>query len=309
MKGCSFSVIIPTFRRPDKLKRAIRSVLNQTYKNYEVIVVDDDRENDLLESVIAECDDKRITLLKNSRTKGAHGARNTGILSAKNDFLTFLDDDDEWKSNHLAEINNYYSKNNSFSVTLSAHLIKEKSHTKKIVHRDKSITLKTFLQKGISVNAGTSFCCRRSLFKQVGLFDENMKREEDIDLLIRILKITPIALLSTPTAIIYGHNEPDIDVQIDTRNYLFKKLEKSEIDHCLIRPFKCRNFYELASFSFHNRQMTNGILYTYKAFLHGLINPLSYIKLSIVALDTYSGFNIEVSLKKVFFKPFSQQNG
>src|SRR3989344_9216027 len=88
------SVIIPTHNRPELLKKAVGSVLSQTYKDLEVIVVDDCMEK-RADSVIKEFNDSRIKHIQHQEEKGGSAARNTGIRASSGEFIAFLDDDDE----------------------------------------------------------------------------------------------------------------------------------------------------------------------------------------------------------------------
>src|SRR3989338_8677774 len=89
------SVIIPTHNRPELLKRAVKSVLNQTYKDLEVIVVDDGLEKRADETVNS-FNDSRLKYIQHPEEKGGSAARNTGIKNSSGEFIAFLDDDDEW---------------------------------------------------------------------------------------------------------------------------------------------------------------------------------------------------------------------
>lgn len=98
------SVVIPTFNRERWLPRSIGSVQAQSFPDWELLVVDDgstDSSWKLLEQLAAG--DPRIRPLKNARTKGVSGARNTGIDAARGEFVAFLDSDDEWLPEHLAD--------------------------------------------------------------------------------------------------------------------------------------------------------------------------------------------------------------
>jgi glycosyltransferase involved in cell wall biosynthesis len=88
------SVIIPTHNRPDRLPRAVASVLNQTFRDVEIVIVDDASADDAAEVVARQ--DPRIRYVRHGSPKGACGARNTGIRLARGEFVGFLDDDDEW---------------------------------------------------------------------------------------------------------------------------------------------------------------------------------------------------------------------
>ena len=90
------SVIIPTYNRAYLISRAINSVLNQTYQDFEIIIVDDGS-TDNTEEVIKEFQEKdeRIKYIRHKNNKGEAAARNTGIKAAKNEYISFQDSDDE----------------------------------------------------------------------------------------------------------------------------------------------------------------------------------------------------------------------
>ena len=93
------SVIIPTFKRPGELGRAINSVLAQTYSNIEVVVVDDNNDGDEFRKETElfmkrfESND-RVKYIKHTKNQNGSAARNTGIANSDGEFIAFLDDDD-----------------------------------------------------------------------------------------------------------------------------------------------------------------------------------------------------------------------
>lgn len=99
MSSPLISVIIPTYNRARYLGEAIESVLRQTYKNHEIIVVDDGS-TDPPHDVVAAFGDRLVLLRQENRGTGA--ARNTGISRAAGEFLAFLDDDDVWTERKLS---------------------------------------------------------------------------------------------------------------------------------------------------------------------------------------------------------------
>ena len=94
------SVIVPVYNGTDALRRAIASVLRQTYRNFELIIVDDCSTDDIA-SVVKSFQDDRIIYLRHVQNKGAAGARNTGMCQARGEILAFLDSDDEFLSEKL----------------------------------------------------------------------------------------------------------------------------------------------------------------------------------------------------------------
>ncbi|MCH7402094.1 glycosyltransferase family 2 protein [Belliella kenyensis] len=104
------SVIIPTYNRAHVLANAIRSVLNQTFEDWELIVVDDGSEDETRELVSVFFDDKRI-VYKYQINKGVSAARNFGALKAKGEWLIFLDSDDEMEVDSLFFFSNEILRN------------------------------------------------------------------------------------------------------------------------------------------------------------------------------------------------------
>ena len=94
------SVVLPTYNRAWDLKRAIDSVLDQTYPHFELIVVDDGSSDETIE-MMNEIKDERILFIKHQVNKGAAASRNTGIRASKGSYIAFLDSDDMWSADKL----------------------------------------------------------------------------------------------------------------------------------------------------------------------------------------------------------------
>ncbi|WIM43915.1 glycosyltransferase family 2 protein [Methanosarcina mazei] len=94
------SVIIPTYNRAHLIPRAIKSVLNQTYLDIEIIIVDDSS-TDNTEEIVKDFKDRRLKYIRHNINKGASAARNTGIRESRGKYIAFQDSDDEWFSNKL----------------------------------------------------------------------------------------------------------------------------------------------------------------------------------------------------------------
>ncbi len=140
------SIILPTFKRPDKLKRAINSVLNQTYLHWELVVIDDNhpksearKQTELYMQQYKQ--DARIIYIQNKENLGGALSRNEGIKKANGFFITFLDDDDEYlpekiekqvnlfnssKQNNLGIVYCLSKKINQNGKTLSYSIVKAK---------------------------------------------------------------------------------------------------------------------------------------------------------------------------------------
>lgn len=98
----NFSIIIPTYNRRHQIGKAIESVIAQSHVDIEIIIVDDGSSDGTTEWLSTAYPDSRIRLLNNFRKKGPAGARNTGLLEAKGDYIAFLDSDDQFLDQHLS---------------------------------------------------------------------------------------------------------------------------------------------------------------------------------------------------------------
>jgi glycosyltransferase involved in cell wall biosynthesis len=111
------SVIMPAFNSASYIKESIDSVINQTYKEWELLVVDDSS-TDQTRNIVESFKDPRVKLLSNRFQKGVVGARNTAIICSQGRYLAFLDSDDLWSFNKLKEQVRFMDSNDySFTYT------------------------------------------------------------------------------------------------------------------------------------------------------------------------------------------------
>lgn len=116
------TIIMPVYNRANIVSDAINSVLAQTYKNWELIVVDDFSTDDI-KRVIEEFDDERIRLLKNCNEKGVSGARNTGLKYSNGDYIAYLDSDNDWDQDYLLLMVNTLRNHTEFNSIYCAQYV------------------------------------------------------------------------------------------------------------------------------------------------------------------------------------------
>lgn len=194
------SVIIPTYSRPQFIERAIASVLNQTYKSIEIIVVDDNGKGTdfqietekLLKRYINKGIIKYIVHTKNMN--GA-AARNSGILACKGKYVTFLDDDDEMKPSKIEkQVNSIINGKENIGGSYCGY---EKCSSGKIIQQKKAFAHGN-LQKDLFLNkwefgTGSNPLYKKEVFDKCGLFDVSFRRHQDIEILIRFFRYYEIA--------------------------------------------------------------------------------------------------------------------
>lgn len=177
------TVYIPTHNRKQLLLRAIESVLNQTYKDIEIIVSDDgstDGTEAALKNLIAE---KKIQYLRSERPKGACHARNLAIKQATGSYITGLDDDDTFTPNRIKNFVDNLSLN--YQVYSSAYKVKDRFKCIEHSHFIGEITANDILE---SNKIGNQVFVKTDHLRSVGGFDENLPAWQDYDLWIRLIK-------------------------------------------------------------------------------------------------------------------------
>lgn len=192
------SVIITSYNSDNSLSCAIDSVLNQSYRNVEVIVVDDNnpemsarKRTELLMQQYAE--NAKVKYIKHEHNKNGAAARNTGIQIAKGEYIAFLDDDDEYYKNRIRICVDTLSENPEYDAVYTEvdlyHL------GEKIGVRNTSgsglLWKKLLLDEGF-LGTGSNIFVRRIVFKDTDVFDVRFLRYQDVEFMLRVLEKHPI---------------------------------------------------------------------------------------------------------------------
>jgi glycosyltransferase involved in cell wall biosynthesis len=209
MSKPTVSIIIPVYNRANLIGRCIRSVLEQTYSDFELIVVDDGSTDNTAE-MIRRFSDRRIEILTVPENRGAQFARNMGIQHAVGKYIAFQDSDDEWTNNKLdkqvevldkagPEVGLVYSgywnvRGNSRVYLPSPATRPKEGDLHKILLMGNFITTQTVLLK--------AECLARA-----GLFDERLTRLQDWELWLRISHYYLFRFIDEPLVISYFQSE------------------------------------------------------------------------------------------------------
>jgi glycosyltransferase involved in cell wall biosynthesis len=189
------SVIIPTFNRAGTLPRAIKSVFEQTLKDWELIVVDD-ASVDGTPQLIRGLSDGRIKYLRHENNRGPSGARNSGIEAARGTYIAFLDSDDEWLPEKLARDVQVFSSSHDMGLVYTGEYILGPQGSMEILLP----TLQGRVYKDLLARDFIGSCSRvavrRDALETAGKFDEQLVNEEDWDLWLRIAKSFSIGLVT-----------------------------------------------------------------------------------------------------------------
>lgn len=186
-----FSIITPTCRRPLLLRRTIQSVINQSFSDYEHIIVDDVNDRDT-ESLINEIGDKRIIFHQHASPKGAAGGYNSGIKISRGKFILFLDDDDEYLPSFLEKMYNHFCQSDPKVGFVWTGFSRIKDTDSGEILIDSKIWPSTFPTKELGLVAATSIgngfgvCIKRECIDDIGLYDESIVFGQDTDFLFRL---------------------------------------------------------------------------------------------------------------------------
>lgn len=219
------SVVIPTFNRAELLPRAVESVLAQTHPAAEVIVVDDGSSDGTGELVASRFPEVRVAAQAH---RGVSAARNRGIAAASGDWIALLDSDDEWCAEKLARQ----------LAALDEHPEYRICHTDEIwIRNGRRVQPRVkHAKRGgrifrhclpLCVISPSSVLIHRSVFEQVGGFDEDLPACEDYDLWLRICCRFPVLLVEEPLVVKYGGHDDQLSRRVwGLDRFRIRALEK-----------------------------------------------------------------------------------
>ncbi len=186
------SVVIPVYNGASTIRRAVDSILNQSYANFELLVVND-ASTDQTGAILSGLKDSRIRIINIDKNVGSSGARNLAIDQAKGDYIAMLDADD-WSYRHrLAKQVDYMNTHRSVAMCGSwAHLVDSTGN--RVVWKqpiDGEQIRKTILKSNTFIQS--TIIAKRQVLKEVGGYCESLANVEDYDLSLRIVQKYPVA--------------------------------------------------------------------------------------------------------------------
>lgn len=185
------SVIITTYKGSDNIENSILSVLNQTYKAIEIIVVDDNGKNSF-EQITTEkkikkyIDNKLITYVVHDINKNGSTARNTGVKFSTGKWISFLDDDDLYLEEKIEKELNYAMKMNADMIVCGGYFIHQNGYGYKSVFKKNSNLLLDYLTEKSLFNSSSIFI-KKDKFEFLDGFDESFRRHQDWEFCTRAI--------------------------------------------------------------------------------------------------------------------------
>jgi glycosyltransferase involved in cell wall biosynthesis len=192
------SIIITTYKRSNYLREAIESVLAQNFKDFELIVVNDDPVGHEAEKIILSFNDPRIVYLKNEKNLGGAKSLNVGLKRAKGDYVAILDDDDVWLSKDKLQKQTKFLEENPEYIIVGTSSINVDGKTGKEISRYMGKLGTNNIEKFLLTRvpfAHSSVLYRRKVIVSVGGYSEDLPRAKDIDLYLKIFKLGKFGFL------------------------------------------------------------------------------------------------------------------
>lgn len=253
-----FSVVIPLYNKEGFIEKTLQSVIDQTFKDFEVIIVNDCSTDNSL-AIAKNCKDERILFVEHAVNKGLSASRNSGIRNSKADYIAFLDADDLWKPTFLEKIDfliSTYAEASLFATKYEVLLSNNKviAHDFKIENFNTHGLISNFFDSNLnqSIYYPSCLCVNKKVFETVGYYNEEINYSEDVDFNIRAHAVNKLAYWNEPlvTYLLVSENQitrnsllgktipdydfyeakfkdrPDIKKYLDFQRYLKAKLFK-----------------------------------------------------------------------------------
>ena len=288
------SIIIPLYNKADSIGRALESIFAQSYRDFEVVVVDDGS-TDGGAAIVAQCTDPRVRLIRQANG-GVSAARNRGIAEAKGGYVAFLDADDEWMPEFLEEI-----------VALQRAYPECRAQATNYVFCSRGVKSPTILRKlpftegrGVLTNyfevascshppvCSICVCIERALLQEIGGFPLGIKSGEDLLTWARIAVRTQWAYSMRECAVFnvegYEMKErpkripAEVDIVGDELRRMWKQNSKVKgLKHYVAHwhKMRCSIYMRLSMYGKSIKEALKGLCYApfnYKLYAYILLN-------------------------------------
>jgi glycosyltransferase involved in cell wall biosynthesis len=285
------SVIIPTHNRARYLHRAIQSVLDQTFRDLEIIVVDD-ASSDETPRIVRAFRDERIRYFRHNANQGEAGSRNTGVQNSIGQYVAFLDDDDAWLPQKLAAQVELLETSSSKVGAVYTSFLKVDGPTGKVLgswNAEKRGNVFRDLSEENWIGIPSTVVLRRQCFDTVGLFDEKVEFGLDYDMWVRVAQFYEFEYLEEPLVLrSINHNRLSTDYELVLKG-AESKLKKYAQFFSLNKKAYSRRFLQLGVLYCYNGRVRNGRAALFKAIR---LNPLEMrnyynMALSLLGAETF----------------------
>lgn len=269
------SVIIPAYNASEFIEETIDSVISQSFKDWELIIVNDGSKDNSVEVIKNKIRDHQNMSLINKKNGGVSSARNLGFEHARGEFLAFLDADDIWSEDFLQCGIDSLSKNSDAGLVYTdLIIIDEKNISSNQVKKGKSgeILDDLLLWEDHVISPPSGMIVRRSVINRVGQFDEQLSNNADQDFYMRVSAKYPIERIDRPLLRYRVHdNNMHSNIKVLERDSLLTYKKAKERRAFKTPSFRRRcfaNMYLLLSINYlkHEKNFVKFIKYSFFAF-------------------------------------------
>lgn len=294
------SVVLPTFNRGSVLARAIGSVLNQTYADLELLVIDDASTDDTRD-VVQSIHDERLRYLRLANNVGPAAARNAGIRQARGDLIAFQDSDDEWLPGKLEEQMKVFENAPAEVGVVYTGFWKVQGDKKTYIPSSTTPRMEgnihDILLRGNFVGTPTAVV-KKECFGKAGMFDEEMAMLEDWELWIRISAYYQFRFINKPLVVSHhtpgGVNEQSADIWARAIELI---LEKHFQDFRSNTRLLARHQYSIGNLLCQSGRVAQGREYLFRTVKAYPLN-IKYLVAAFVSLFGESAYAKVVRLKR-----------
>lgn len=245
-----FSIVIPIFNKEKFIARTLQSVLSQTFGDYEILIVNDGS-TDSSREIIMAFNDSRIRYFQ-QQNSGVSSARNFGIASAKSNYIAFLDADDFWYPDYLANVQLMISRHPEQKIFSTAYEIETADTVYPVrysVQNNSEVVVVDYFDASQreSILWTSSAVFDKAVFADVGVFDPEIRVGEDIDLWIRMgLKYRIVFSPKVLARYTYDAKSLTKNLQLTVAEANFSKFSELEPTNPKLKKYLDRNRFSLA---------------------------------------------------------------
>ena len=284
------SVIIPTYNRERLIARSVKSVLNQTYRNFEIIIVDD-ASTDNTEKVISSFNDERIRYLRHDKNRGEAAARNTGIKLARGEYIASQDSDDEWLPEKLGKQIELFKNTPPKVGVVYTGFWKIENNEKTYIPfswvNQKDGDIHKELLKGNFIGSPVALV-RKECFEKAGMFDEKLFHLVDWEMWLRISKYYHFRYIDEPLVVAYYRSD-----NVSANQNAFIKAHELILEKYFQEFKKERKLLTKWCVDINDLLISNGKVKKARSYLIKAlkVSPLN-IKLLVAVLLTFFGGSV-----------------
>lgn len=300
------SVVIPTYNRADLLEKAVASLQSQTYKNLEIIIVDDCSTDHTFE-IVQKMDDSRIIYIKHEKNKGGSESRNTGIQQGSGEYIAFLDSDDQWLPEKITLQLEVFRENPDAGVVYTGVKVVESERLiREIVPENRGDILRELI-KFNCIDTTSSIMVKKELLTKIGGFDTAIPSCQDWDLYLRLAQITEFDYVKIPLVLFNQHPGERITTnktaRLNGHLYIYKKFRD-------LAERQGKGIFKKFIITIWKNIFKNGIInqdymsiaVSRKILKEGLNGSRLPLKIIFYYLTTYINLKVLLFLYKVFKK-------